>query len=348
MHVSGIVAANGTSNNTKSVVGVAPEAQLLAMKVFSNSDSSATTDSTSIIGAIDDSAKLHADVLNMSLGSTSGEQTDNDPEIAAVDRATKKGTAAVISAGNAGTTNSESEGNNKAYYGNPDMETVGTPGTARSATTVSSAKNTKITTSGITIKSADDKTTILGPETTQLSDGTDKTFFNNKQFYVVKGKDGKLGVGSADQYTSDVKGKIAIVKRGDLSFTDKQKFAEKAGAAGLIVINNEAGPLTNAQYNAGFPTAGLSDTAGAALVKYVEGHPNEALKVNIEVQPLANTTTKSDLMSSFTSYGPVSNLAFKLIFLHLVVIFGQLKIIMAIPICQELQWLLHLLPELKL
>nr|MDF9462990.1 S8 family serine peptidase [Lactobacillus amylovorus] len=130
-------------------------------------------------------------------------------------------------------------------------------------------------------------------------------------FYVVKGKDGKLGVGSADQYTSDVKGKIAIVKRGDLTFTDKQKFAEKAGAAGLIIINNQAGPLTSVQYDAGFPTAGLSDTAGAALVKYVEEHPNEALKVNIEVQPLANTTTKSDLMSSFTSYGPVSNLAFK-------------------------------------
>lgn len=311
MHVAGIVAANGTSKNATSVVGVAPEAQLLAMKAFSNSDSSATTDSTSIIGAIDDSAKLHADVLNMSLGSTSGEQTEDDPEIAAVDRATKEGTAAVISAGNAGTTNSETEGNNKAYYGNPDMETVGTPGTARTATTVSSAENDKVTADGITVKSADGKTTILGPETTQLSDGTDKTFFNNKQFYVVKGKDGKLGVGSADQYTSDVKGKIAIVKRGDLTFTDKQKFAEKAGAAGLIIINNQAGPLTSVQYNAGFPTAGLSDTAGAALVKYVEEHPNEALKVNIEVQPLANTTTKSDLMSSFTSYGPVSNLAFK-------------------------------------
>ena len=39
MNVAGIVAANGTSNNAKSVVGVAPEAQLLAMKAFSNSDS---------------------------------------------------------------------------------------------------------------------------------------------------------------------------------------------------------------------------------------------------------------------------------------------------------------------
>ena len=71
------------------------------------------------------------------------------------------------------------------------METVGTPGTARTATTVSSAENDKVTADGITVKSADGKITILGPETTQLSDGTDKTFFNNKQFYVVKGKDGK-------------------------------------------------------------------------------------------------------------------------------------------------------------
>lgn len=43
MHVAGIVAANGTGKNSaSSVVGVAPEAQLLAMKAFSNSDSSST------------------------------------------------------------------------------------------------------------------------------------------------------------------------------------------------------------------------------------------------------------------------------------------------------------------
>ena len=52
MHVAGIVGANGTGTNpATSVVGVAPEAQLLAMKAFSNSDSSASTDSTSVIGA---------------------------------------------------------------------------------------------------------------------------------------------------------------------------------------------------------------------------------------------------------------------------------------------------------
>ena len=311
MHVAGIVAANGTSDSVNSVVGVAPEAQLLAMKAFSNSASSATTDSTNIIGAIDDSAKLGADVLNMSLGSTSGQQTDDDPEIVAVDRATKTGTAAVISAGNSGTSNSKADGNNKAYYGNPDMGTLGSPGTARTATTVASAENNKVTTDGITFTSADGKTVILGPETTQLSGGTDRSFFNDKQFYVVKDNNGQLGIGSANQYTSDVKGKIAIVKRGTLTFTDKQKFAQEAGAAGLVIVNNQAGALTNMQLNAGFPTVGLSGDAGSKLVEYVDNHPDEALKVSIAVQPLDNSALKTDLMSNFTSYGPVSNLAFK-------------------------------------
>ena len=312
MHVAGIVAANGTAaNSVNSVVGVAPEAQLLAMKAFSNSDSSASTDSTSIIGAIDDSAKLGADVLNMSLGSVSGQQNEDDPEVAAVERATKKGTAAVISAGNSGTSNSETEGVNKAYYGNPDMETLGSPGTARSATTVASAENTKATTDGVTITSADGKTTIVNPEATQLSEGTDRAFFNDKKFYVVKDKNGKLGTGAAKQYTSAVKGKIAIVKRGDLSFTDKQKYAQEAGAAGLIIVNNKPGDMTGMQLTAGFPTAGLSASAGEELVKYVEDHPDEALKVSIVVQALNNSARQTDLMSDFTSYGPASNLAFK-------------------------------------
>ena len=312
MHVAGIVAANGTAaNSVNSVVGVAPEAQLLAMKAFSNSDSSASTDSTSIIGAIDDSAKLGADVLNMSLGSVSGQQNEDDPEVAAVERATKKGTAAVISAGNSGTSNSETEGVNKAYYGNPDMETLGSPGTARSATTVASAENTKATTDGVTITSADGKTTIVNSEATQLSEGTDRAFFNDKKFYVVKDKNGKLGTGAAEQYTSAVKGKIAIVKRGDLTFTDKQKYAQKAGAAGLIIVNNKPGDMTGMSLTAGFPTAGLSASAGEELVTYVEAHPDEALKVSIVVQALNNSARQTDLMSDFTSYGPASNLAFK-------------------------------------
>lgn len=313
MHVAGIVGANGTGTNpATSVVGVAPEAQLLAMKAFSNSDSSASTDSTSVIGAVDDSAKLGADVLNMSLGSVSGEQTEDDPEIAAVEKAVKHGTAAVISAGNSGTSTSDQEGNNKDFYGNPDMETIGSPGTSRGATTVASAENTKVTTDGMTISTASGEK-LFGPAVTQLSPNTDLSAFDNKKFYLVKDAAGKLGVGTPDQYTDDVKGKIAVVARGAITFTDKQKYAQEAGAAGLLIVNNAGGntPLTSVLYNEGFPTAGLSTDDGKKLIDYLESHPDEALQVNIAVQPLNNVVREEDLMSDFTSYGPVSNLAFK-------------------------------------
>ena len=313
MHVAGIVAANGTGKNSaSSVVGVAPEAQLLAMKAFSNSDSSSTTDSTSVIGAVDDSAKLGADVLNMSLGSVSGEQTEDDPEIAAVEKAVKHGTAAVISAGNSGTSTSNQEGVNKDFYGNPDMETIGSPGTSRSATTVASAENTKVTTDGMTVSTADGKK-IFGPSVTQLSPNTSHDAFDSKKFYIVKDASGKLGMGTPSQYTADVKGKIAVVSRGEITFTDKQKYAQAAGAAGLIIVNNAGGntPLTSVLYNEGFPTAGLSTDDGNKLVAYVEAHPDELLRVNVEVQPLNNVIREEDLMSSFTSYGPVSDLSFK-------------------------------------
>lgn len=135
-----------------------------------------------------------------------------------------------------------------------------------------------------------------------------------------------------------------------LLFTDKQKYAQKAGAAGLLIINNAGGntPLTSVLYNEGFPTAGLSTDDGKKLVDYLESHPDEVLQVNIAVQPLNNVVREEDLMSDFTSYGPVSNLAFKPDITAQVEIFGLCKIIMATLICPGLQWHHHSLPVLKL
>ena len=312
MHVAGIIGANGTgSDPTKSVVGVAPESQLLAMKVFTNSDTSATTGSSTLVSAIEDSAKLGADVLNMSLGSVSGNQTLADPEIAAVQNANESGTAAVISAGNSGTSGSATEGVNKDYYGLQDNETVGSPGTARGATTVASAENTDVIGQSATI--TDGSGLKLGPETIQLSSNDFIDSFDKKKFYVVKDATGKLSIGGASDYTADAKGKIAIVKRGDIAFTDKQKYAEEAGASGLIIVNNDgtATALTSIKLDATFPTFGLSSVTGQKLVDWVTAHPNDELGVKIGLALLPNQKYNADRMSDFTSYGPVSNLAFK-------------------------------------
>src|SRR5699024_5181924 len=71
MHVAGTVAANGDEDNG-GIMGIAPEAQLYALKVFGNDPEMPSTYGDVYIKAIDDAIKLGVDALNMSLGSTAG------------------------------------------------------------------------------------------------------------------------------------------------------------------------------------------------------------------------------------------------------------------------------------
>lgn len=77
-HVAGIVAANGN------IKGVAPEAQLIAEKVFSNNPNFASAFSDDIVAGIDHAVAFGADVINMSLGSTAGFVRPDDPEHLAI------------------------------------------------------------------------------------------------------------------------------------------------------------------------------------------------------------------------------------------------------------------------
>lgn len=116
-HVAGIIAASGDS-----LTGVATEASLLAVKVFSNAHPDAMEDD--IIGALeyaldpngDRNLDDRCDVVNMSLG---GSGDENSPLSLAVDHAVRLGTMVVVSAGN-----------------NRNQFTIGSPGSSREALTV--------------------------------------------------------------------------------------------------------------------------------------------------------------------------------------------------------------------
>jgi subtilisin family serine protease len=113
-HVASIIAGTGAaSGGTRK--GVAPGAKLLIGKVLGDDGSG---QESWIIGAMEWAAAQHATVVNMSLG---GGATDGtDPMSLALDRITADtGTLFVVAAGNEGAD-----------------QTVGTPGTAKSALTV--------------------------------------------------------------------------------------------------------------------------------------------------------------------------------------------------------------------
>ncbi len=54
------------------------------------------------------------------------------------------------------------------------------------------------------------------------------------------------GLGKSDDFTGkDVKGKLALIQRGEITFDEKIKHAKEAGAKAVIVYNNVDGEITS-------------------------------------------------------------------------------------------------------
>jgi aminopeptidase YwaD len=80
------------------------------------------------------------------------------------------------------------------------------------------------------------------------------------------------GLGDAADYAGlNVRGKVAVLSRGGLTFAQKARAALEAGAAGLIIVNNAAGNLRGTLgEEVSLPVLGVSSTAGAAIT---DGQP---------------------------------------------------------------------------
>ncbi|NVH28643.1 S8 family serine peptidase [Lactobacillus delbrueckii subsp. bulgaricus] len=305
-HVAGIAGANGQ------VKGVAPDAQLLAMKVFSNNAKNSGAYDDDIISAIEDSVKLGADVINMSLGSVSSDVDPSDPQQQAVAKASEAGVINVISAGNSGVAGSTADGNPVNNTGTSELSTVGTPGVTPDALTVASAENSKVTTDtvkdelgGVTF-SSNSELNGAAQVTTQLE--------SNYSVLTKKLKLVDMGYGGADDYTAEkkaeVKGQLAVVKRGNYTFSAKVANAKAAGAAGIVIYNNnDDGLLSMSLDDKTFPTLGMSKVDGEVLAQAAKEGKSIQLKFGTAL--IDNSSAGKIKMSDFTSWGPTPDLDFK-------------------------------------
>lgn len=143
-HVSGIIAADGHPDGDKEyVVGVAPEAQLMQLKVFGDNSTSLDT-----AKEIYDAVNLGADVITMSLGGGVSAADLNIQDQRAVQYAVDHGVVVTIAAANNGNSASVDDptnltdlsnyepGGNAGNYDPFSSSTVADPGAARSAITV--------------------------------------------------------------------------------------------------------------------------------------------------------------------------------------------------------------------
>lgn len=289
-HVAGTVAGHGDGVNTYD--GVAPDASLFALKVFGANGS--TGDSV-VIAALEYAADPNGDgdpsdeldVVNLSLGSGFGNGHILYSE--AIRNLSAGGTAVVCSGGNSG---------DISYI-------VGSPGVADEALSVAASvddmdQNWKFR--------AVKFTTVAKPEI--LVEAIEGTIGKPlKDSGTVVGPLVPAGIADRDfspELAAAVAGKIALIDRGAVPFADKIARAEKAGAIGMIVVNNQPGApiaMGGGDTVAGIPaimiTKDLGDELKAALA-LGEVTADMTNPAKIERPELIDT------MAGFSSRGPRS------------------------------------------
>lgn len=315
-HVSGISCSNlyvpsadgSYTKQSAGVVGIAPDAQLIAMKVFGSNGGAYTDD---YMAAIEDALLLKCDAINLSLGSSSaGDSADSEAYINEI-FAKLQGCSTVvsISAGNAGAWSDDSiYGGNMP--GDVNMDTVGSPGSYTNALTVASAVNSGYTGYGAAFDGVHDAVYTDAEGAPSIA-ALDTAGSGTEYEYILLDAYGK----AEDLEGMNLEGKILLVSRGEISFAEKHTNASEAKAAGIMIYNNTAGTISMSLSGTtgNIPCASLTK-ADAEIIKNnaVNNHGVYTGKVKIFNQVKTYTDLPDGYtMSDFSSWGVPGSLELK-------------------------------------
>ncbi len=242
--------------------GVAPEATIIAYRALGPGGSGTTEQ---VIAAVEEAIKDKVDVLNLSLGNNV-----NGPDLPismALNKAVDEGITAVASSGNSG----------------PNIWSVGSPGTAAKAISVGASTPSLM----IPYLKVEGRNTRL-----QLLQGS-PAWKLDKSYPLADG-----GIGTKRDL-KNVKGKIVLIERGELTFSEKSQNAYEAGAEAVVIYNNTNGHFQgNLEGKHHIPAASLSKKDGNRLIKKLKNNPLLAQ---------TNIIEEKDLLADFSSRGPVTS-----------------------------------------
>lgn len=289
-HVAGTIAGRGDGIQTYD--GVAPEAKLYALKVFGRDGSTSDFVVTEALEYAadpnqDGDPNDHLDVVNLSLGGAYGGPLSLYSE--AVRNLSRTGAVVVASAGNSG----------------PSDYIVGSPSTADEAFSIAA--------------SVDDM-----PQNWKF--GASKIYSTFHPEVIVKAVEGTaakpiheagpvsgdfvyIGLAKkplADELKMKVKGHVALIDRGVVTFAEKLKEAADAGAIGAVVINNQPGDafsMGGGEEPVGIPAIMVTKEVGD-LVKgdLVKGE----VRIDFSTATQIEEPWRIDTITDFSSKGPRS------------------------------------------
>ncbi|MCC8160157.1 MAG: S8 family serine peptidase, partial [Oscillospiraceae bacterium] len=301
-HVAGIAAGSngsvsGTGDNGEETEykfsGVAPEAQLVLMKVGMGNGE---LDDAAAIAALDDAVKIGVCAVNMSFG-TSYVSAASEPAYNEVyDNVKNAGVMMFVSAGNSGLGYNTSSSDTSI----PDYSSSGAPMCYSAATAVASMNNTDIFLSLGTLTTADG---------TKMTYGNffESTFYTDFAGQTIEYVD--CGLGYAEDFEGvDAEGKIALIERGEISFVTKTENAKNAGAIGIIFYNTSDGIAnfaTGAELS--FPAVMIEKSMG----EYLKAAETKEIK-DVSTTSMAQMETgDAGTVSSFTTVGVDETLELK-------------------------------------
>ncbi len=254
-HVAGIAAGN----NGKDFKGVAPDAQIVTMQV---AESSGGISLVTLMEALEDCIYLDVDVINMSLGIsayfTSYASISSKLE-GIYDALEAAGITVCAAAGNDQHSNfwvNPNIGYDMGWFSwNVDVGTVGAPATFPGSFCVSSVQNAG-NNGGYLIAYGSE----LYPQRSVTSTVPGIRDLPEGEYDIVY-----AGYASVAELAElDVKGKIVLSERGVETFGGKGNNAAAAGAVGILVYNNEPGPVASAAVTT-IPFGTLSQEEGMLL-----------------------------------------------------------------------------------
>ncbi len=297
-HVAGII---GGKDDV--ITGVAVDTQLVLMKVFPDLDDGAKTDD--ILAGLEDSVMLGVDAINMSLGSSCGfsREEDGNKINDVYDKINDSGVSLITAASNSYSSAFGGEQGNTNKVTNPDSGTVGSPSTyaaALSVASISGVKSSYLVANGTDVIFFTESSSITGKPNDFVAelDAAGALDNGSKEFEYVT----VPGYGKQINYSGvDVKGKIALVKRGDNTFEDKALQAKLNGAVACIIYNNVEGDISMSMGKTDhIPTVSITKEKGTMLAARDTG----TIKVDLN-------SKAGPFMSDFSSWGPSPNLELK-------------------------------------
>ena len=331
-HVAGTIAGYAeTAEGQVKFSGVAPDAQIMMMKVFPDADGGAQE--SDILCALEDAMKLGADVVNLSLGSDNGFAQDDTAQQEMYSRIEAAGIILMTSAGNAAYSSSNSNYGSYAQASDPEISMMSSPAVYASNLAVASINNT------VEVQTVFTWTDSQGQE--------HRVAYNDPNGVAMKykfaGKDPvtviPAGYGTYNDYYAagfrsyygyggekGVTG-VALVQRGnDLSFADKINnatsfywsfydssrgtYVNECPVQAVIVYDNVEGDLVYMSVDGtSLTSAFISKADGEAIIEAINA--GYEVKISVQEEDDLNTWDEGGQMSEFTSWGAGPSLELK-------------------------------------